>query len=673
MTDKRTANLGRALCLGGGSLGALVLFGWFEGMQSLCTVVPGRPAMAPDAAFALLLLGLAGALLNSTQPASTRRLFAKLLGGVVIVVGVEIAVRYALRIHLPFDHVFLRNHALAWGRSPPTAAALIFLGAAIVLFEVRLDKRARLSKALILCASFIAITALLGYLYGADTHYVVRGAPISSLTVTKATARALRLGAERLTLGVAVPGALGGLMICVGLLLERPDSEIMRVFIAPGPGGALMKRLTPAAILIPVVLGFVAARLPGIEDVPLTFAALTAITTLSSLFLLGITAVHLNRAHESLRISEAKFAGMVSTSADAIISVDEAQRITLFNAGAEKIFGYSSAEMIGVPLDILIPKRYREIHARHLNSFMAGPDCSRPASAPGRIYGLRRNDEEFPAGASISKLSVGGKSIVSVTLRDMTESNRLYQSAIQASRSRDEVLGIVAHDLRNPLQIITINARLLRRSGPEPTREMAAEIGAAADRMNRFIQDLLDVTSIESGHLSLRPERLDVGDIISEVVHRQTPLAESALLDLIAPTELDLPNIWADRDRLLQVFENLVGNAIKFTKAGGHITLGAVASTGEVVFSVWDNGSGIADTNLPHVFDRFWQASHGAHRGAGLGLAVVKGIVESHGGHVWVRSSVGRGTTFFFSIPIAPQARQRPDARAFGARPAITG
>ena len=139
-------------------------------------------------------------------------------------------------------------------------------------------------------------------------------------------------------------------------------------------------------------------------------------------------------------------------------------------------------------------------------------------------------------------------------------------------------------------------------------------------------------------------------------------LASSASLELRLETAPGLPDIWADRDRLLQVFENLIGNAIKFTKAGGRITLGAEASTGEVVFSVSDTGSGIADSDLPHVFDRFWQASHGAHRGAGLGLAIVKGIVEAHGGRIWIRSTIGKGTTFLFTIPTVLQSRQRRDA-----------
>lgn len=785
MTEAHATNLGRALCLGGAILGALALVGWFEGLESLATVVPGRPRMPPDAAFALMLLGIAGALLDSQQSGGTRRLFTRLIAIIVIIIGVEIAVTHALGVQLPLDRFFsFRDGAppTLGRRSPPTAVALICLGAAILFFDWRRDKAARPSDWLILCAGLVAMTALLGHFYGAHAHH--RGSdPIYGLAVTIRTIRALSFSGELMMFGVSVPGALGGLMICVGLLLERPDSGVMSILNAPGPGSALLKRLAPVAILIPVLFGFLAARVPGVEDVAFAFAALTAIAALASLFLLGITAAHLNRAHkrldaarartrdliehasdgiviadlngryidvnaaacrmlgysreelltktvedlilpeerarlrshksqllkgatdvvewtlrhkdgshrfveisakilpdgrweglvrdvserkraeEALRLSEAKFSGMVSTSADAIISIDEGQRITLFNRGAEKIFGYSSAEMIGAPLDKLIPERFREIHARHVQNFIAGPDCARQASTRGTIFGLRRNGEEFPADASISKLTVGGKSMLSVTLRDTTETRRLYQAALRATRLRDEVLGIVAHDLRNPLQVIAIDADSLRRIGPEPVSQAATEIGDAASRMRRLIQDLVDTTSIESGHLSLKPEWLHVAEIVSETLHLQTPLALSALLELRVVMAPDLPDIWADHDRILQVFENLIGNAIKFTKAGGSITLRAVESADKIVFSVSDSGSGIAENDLSHVFDRFWRGSERAHKGAGFGLAIVKGIVEAHYGRIWVRSSVGQGTTFFFSIPIVPQARPRLEAR----------
>jgi signal transduction histidine kinase len=234
----------------------------------------------------------------------------------------------------------------------------------------------------------------------------------------------------------------------------------------------------------------------------------------------------------------------------------------------------------------------------------------------------------------------------------------LYQTATQATRSRDEMLGIVAHDLRNPLQIISVDARVLRQQSSEAASEIGAEIGKAAMRMNRLIQDLLDITRIETGHLALRQEWISIADLVREVIDTQETLASSAAVNIQSSVPADSPKIWADRDRLNQIFENLIGNAIKFSRPGGLITLGVKAENAEIVFSIADTGAGIAPSDLDHVFDRFWQAHKTKRSGAGLGLAIVKGLVQAHGGRVWVQSTLDKGSTFFFAMPTAASEHQ---------------
>jgi signal transduction histidine kinase len=200
----------------------------------------------------------------------------------------------------------------------------------------------------------------------------------------------------------------------------------------------------------------------------------------------------------------------------------------------------------------------------------------------------------------------------------------------------------------------------LRRGGPEPDRrnqDSIETIHRSAHRMKRLIQDLLDVTLIESRQLALERGRLAARQLLVDAVEAQRPLAASASLELRLDLKRELPDIWGDQHRLFQVLENLIGNALKFTPAGGRITVGATAGEREVVFRVTDTGFGISQSELPHVFDRFWQARKGARDGAGLGLPIARGIVEAHGGHIWVESTLGRGTTFFFTIP---QAGDRP-------------
>jgi PAS domain S-box-containing protein len=542
------------------------------------------------------------------------------------------------------------------------------------------------------------------------------------------------------------------------------------------------------------------------------------------------------RAEENLRLAEARSTGILSISADAIISVDGDQRITMFNEGAERVFGYTRDEAMGVPLDTLIPERLRAAHRRHVQQFAAGEQIARAMGQwGGAIVGLRKNGQEFPADAAISKLTVAGTTILTITLRDISaqkrseweqrflaeaapilaasleyeetlsrlaqlaareladfcivdlvdetgqlrrvevachdpradgigerllsgppdrkpaelfraafekkqpilieavtpeilstwardedelrtlqavapisviavplvarerllgvlklfsstpsrsygradlrlaeelarraalliDNARLYRAAKHAVRERDDVLGIVAHDLRNPLGAILMYASALRKGGPAagPGASRPADlIERAASRMNRLIGDLLDVTRLEAGRLSVEPERVPAARVVADALDAQKAVAAASSCALDAELAPDLPDVWADRDRLLQIFENLVGNALKFTDPGGRITIGATPRDGELMFWVGDTGHGMSAEEVAHVFDRFWQARKADRRGAGLGLPIVKGIVEAHGGRIWVVSTPDRGSTIFFTLPAAPPAAER--------------
>jgi PAS domain S-box-containing protein len=247
------------------------------------------------------------------------------------------------------------------------------------------------------------------------------------------------------------------------------------------------------------------------------------------------------------------------------------------------------------------------------------------------------------------------------------EKSRLYRVAQEAIRLRDDVLNVVAHDLRNPLGTILLQAGLLRRHLERDRRatKPADVIQRSATRMNHLIQDLLDVARMEGGRLSIAQSRVSAQHVLAEAIAAHEALVASADLELRLDGADDLPDLWADHERLLQVFENLIGNAIKFTAAGGRITVGAEPLDDQVHFWVADTGIGLAEHEVPHVFERLWQASATGRRGAGLGLPIVKGLVEAHGGRVWVESTPGEGSTFHFSIPTAgpPESwRARPEA-----------
>jgi PAS domain S-box-containing protein len=236
------------------------------------------------------------------------------------------------------------------------------------------------------------------------------------------------------------------------------------------------------------------------------------------------------------------------------------------------------------------------------------------------------------------------------------EGARLYRSEQSAIQARDEVLAVVAHDLRNPLASMMFQLALLRRSPGELERRSMEPIEMlehTARRMSRILQDLLDVSKVEAGRIELDLAWLSPAEVIAEVSRSQREQVHWRLLELRTDVAADLPDVLADRSRVLQVFENLIGNAIKFTDEGS-ISVGARAEGAEVVFWVADTGVGIAAEDLSHVFDRFWQASRSERTGAGLGLAIVRQIVEAHRGRLWVDSEPGSGSTFFFTLPSTP-------------------
>ncbi|HEX7018686.1 MAG TPA: PAS domain S-box protein, partial [Gemmatimonadaceae bacterium] len=223
---------------------------------------------------------------------------------------------------------------------------------------------------------------------------------------------------------------------------------------------------------------------------------------------------------------------------------------------------------------------------------------------------------------------------------------RLFSQAKAAARTRDDVLGFIAHDLRDPIASITLWATKLKEEGEADTvsEKVADAILGSTDVMKTLIDDLVDVTRLEVGHLALSAEAIAPAALLATARDRLEALARQKGVRLEFE-HVDLPRVQADPARVHQIVSNLISNAIRFTPRGGLVTLRAQAIGENVVFSVKDTGIGIPASQLGHVFDRFWQAAHARKGGSGLGLTIVKGLVEAHGGRVWAESDVGRGST----------------------------
>jgi PAS domain S-box-containing protein len=275
------------------------------------------------------------------------------------------------------------------------------------------------------------------------------------------------------------------------------------------------------------------------------------------------------------------------------------------------------------------------------------------ARAPWQMeYRLRRHDGDYRwyLGRSVPHFDTDG-----TILRWYGASTDITDQRT-AILSRDDLLATVSHDLRGLLAPITMAVEVLRIVGIADGAKQLGAIERSATRMEQLIRDLLDMASIESGHLSVDPAPVVAGELVDEAI--ESIRAQAAAKHIELDLELAMAHLLlhCDRGRVLQVFANILGNAVKFTPARGKISVRGGPDGRFVKFAIADTGPGIAAAELPFIFDRFWQAKATARAGTGLGLAICKGILQQHGGSIWAESELGVGTTFLFTLPIA-----RPD------------
>ena len=252
--------------------------------------------------------------------------------------------------------------------------------------------------------------------------------------------------------------------------------------------------------------------------------------------------------------------------------------------------------------------------------------------------------------------------------RALVLEQQLRNQAERATRARDEVMAIVVHDLRNPMNTILTSATIIGYSlekqaekgvdisNPALSADLKScveAIQSSVKTMDRLIYDLLDVARMEAGSFSIQPSHVDIGALLEETLKVCESQARAKKISVTADIPTALPAVNGDRDRLDQVLSNLLGNAFKFTPEGGRIIVRARKVDDSVQITVEDSGPGIPAADLPRIFDRYWRGDRASRDGAGLGLAICKGIVDAHGGKIWVESALGRGTTFWFTVPCA--------------------
>jgi PAS domain S-box-containing protein len=378
---------------------------------------------------------------------------------------------------------------------------------------------------------------------------------------------------------------------------------------------------------------------------------------------------------------ERRFRELLEAAPDAIIEIDRQGRIVLLNRVTEKLFGYTRDQLLGKPVEFLIPEDLRAFHVHHREGYWNRPQ-TRPMGSGLALLGQRQDGSRFPVEISLSPVESEDGLRVTAIIRDISERkqaedriNAIQQGYTQelaaknlelaernqeverANRLKSEFLAGMSHELRTPLHTIIGFSELLSEEmeGPlnDKQKRFVGHIHKDSLHLLELINDVLDLSKIEAGKLELRPEVFDVRQPMDEVLSSINPQATVKSIRIETVIAIDR-ELYADRVRVRQILFNLLSNAVKFTPEGGHIRVEANQREGCVEISVTDTGIGIPHEEHEAVFDKFHQVGHttkGVREGTGLGLAITQRLVEEHGGKIWLESEPGKGSRFSFTIP----------------------
>ncbi len=382
--------------------------------------------------------------------------------------------------------------------------------------------------------------------------------------------------------------------------------------------------------------------------------------------------------------AESRFRDLLEAAPDSIIEVDREGRIMLANAVSEKMFGYTRDELLGRPMEILVPDRFRGTHHQHRNYYWQHPQ-TRPMGSGLELQAQRKDGSRFPVEISLSPVSSSEGMRVTAIIRDVTERRRAdeqiramhdrFTSELtatnqqleirnreveRANRLKSDFLASMSHELRTPLHTIIGFSELLREeidgsTLSEKQRRFLGHIHQDALHLLELINDILDLSKIEAGRLELRLEDFDAAQALDEVLASIRPLAISKTLSVESRVPEGI-RLKADRVRYKEVLYNLLSNAVKFTPAQGRISVDGSTEGPFATIAVNDTGIGLPAEERESIFAKFYQAAattKGIREGTGLGLAITKRLVEQHGGRIWIDSELGKGSRFSFTLPLA--------------------
>jgi PAS domain S-box-containing protein len=631
--------------------GVITLLGWIFDLPRLTDWTNAGISMFPNAALCGMLVG-GSILLRSLS--STQLFLARMLAALAAAIAALVLFQHITGVNTGIDTLLIQR---PWGQNaaaapmrmgPPASSAYLLLGIAAVLSSFGPRVR-QLTSILAIGTSLIALLSLTGFLLGADQLF----------------------GMARFT-GIALQTSIVIAVLSISMMAIVAEHGLAELLTRDDTGGAVFRRLLVPIIVVPLLLGWlrIVGQNAGLYDLEFGTALRSLIEIVLLFGLLWWTANNISWHENSAQSAQSRLAAIIESSDDAIISKSLEGAIQTWNVGAERTFGYTSAEAIGKHVTMLLPPERIGEETEILDRIRRGERIEHFETVRVRKDGVRIDVSltVSPVKNSLGEIIGVSKIARDITARKQMETERevlllsertARTDAEKASQIKDEFLTTLSHELRTPLNAIVGWSQILN---PESDREELTE-GLDAIRRNgfaqtRLIEDLLDMSRIVSGKVRLDVQSLDLSSVINAAIDTVRPTADAKGIKIRKVLDPSVGMVSGDPTRLQQVVWNLLTNAIKFTPKEGKVDVILERVNSHVELTVHDSGIGIPAEHLPVIFDRFRQVDSSTTRsygGLGLGLAIVKQLVELHGGSVHAKSEgEGKGTTFIIHLPVSP-------------------
>lgn len=628
-------------------IGFIMILGWIFNISMFESPGPNFSTVKSDLALCFVLIGISLWLLQTRIINKRKQQIAYLLAGIVILIGILTIMEYIFSLNLGMDQLlFIKDPGALNSLSPNrmefiAALNISLVGISLLLLGKRMEKH-RPAQYLGIIVGILSLMAFMGYIYHISSHYV-----------------------EYNYTETAIYAAILFMMVSSSVLFARPDKGLMQLLTGTGLGSSFAWRLIPSAIAISLLVGYfhLIGQQDGFYDTPFETTALVISMIIILLVVIWINVNSLNKIdykHRETAENVKRLASIVESSDDAIISNTLNSIISSWNRGAEKIYGYSAQEMIGKHVSTLMAPSEFEKVSKFVEEVKRGKSVP-----PYEAKRLRKDGTDIDISVTMSPITnyEGKVAEISVIAKDISKRKKaeeqLRETITELKRSNDELQQfayITSHDLQEPLRTIASFTQIMEKRYKNRLDSDADEyidfIVDAAVRMKEMIQGLLYYSRVgtKGGEFKLTDTEEALKNAISNL---QLTIKENN-----AKISYDkLPTIMADKGQLIQLFQNLIENAIKFRKPDIspkiHISARKDPQKNEYIFSVSDNGIGMEPQYTDKIFEVFKRLhTMDEYRGAGIGLAISKRILDRHGGHIWVESELGKGSIFYFNIKI---------------------